>query len=64
MLSNHFVNAAKSLNLQKKVLTENGETNEFKSHISIKMILEKCPEIVPESFKFELVSNDALQRWI
>ena len=64
MLSNHFVNAAKSLNLQKKVLTENGETNEFKSHISIKMIREKCPEIVSESFKFELVSNDALQRWI
>ena len=24
------------------------------------MILEKYPEIVPESFKFELVSNDAL----
>ena len=50
--------------VQKSSKTSFPETNEFKSHISIKMILEKCPEIVPESFKFELVSNDALQRWI
>ena len=38
--------------------------NEFKNHVSIKMIHEKYPEILPESFKFQLVSNNEVRKEI
>ena len=38
--------------------------NDFENHISIKMIHEKYPEILPESFKFQLVSKNEVKKEI
>ena len=44
-------------------LGRNG-VNELENHISIKMIQEKYPEILPESFKFQLVFNNEVRKEI
>ena len=38
--------------------------NGFENHISIKMIHEKYPEILPESFKFQFLSNNEVTKEI
>ena len=45
------------LNPQKQVLPENGDINEFRSHLSTKMINENYAQIVPWKFKFKLISS-------
>ena len=52
IMNNYFINVTKSLNLNKQLGVELSSVNEFENHISIKMIHEKHPEILPESFKF------------
>ena len=51
-MNNYFINVTKTLNLKKQLGFGRSGVNEFENHISIKMIHEKYPEILPESFKF------------
>ena len=53
---NIFLNVTKSLILKNQITSGNDDGND--SYINIKMIHKKDPEIVPESFKFELVSGN------
>ena len=53
---NIFLNVTKSLILKNQITSGNDDEND--SYINIKMIHKKDPEIVPESFKFELVSDN------
>ena len=50
IMNNYFINARYS------------GVNEFENHISIKMIHEKYPEILPESFKFQFLSNNEVKK--
>ena len=50
--NNYFMNITKTLNLKKQHGVGRSGVNESENHISIKMIHEKYPEIIPESFKF------------
>ena len=50
----------KTLNLKKQLGVGHSGVNEFENHISIK----KYPEILPESFKFQLVSNNEVKKEI
>ena len=52
IMNNYFINVTKTLNLKKQLGVGCTGVNEFENHISIKMIHEKYPEILPESFKF------------
>ena len=52
MMNNYFINVTKTLNLIKHLGAGCSGLNEFENHISIKMIHEKNPQILPESFKF------------
>ena len=52
IMNDYFINATRTLNLNKHFSASNGDPSEFDSHISIKMIHEKYPEIIPESFNF------------
>ena len=52
IMNNYFINITKTLNLKKQLGHGRSGVNEFENHISIKMIHEKYPEILPESFKF------------
>ena len=54
----------KTLNLKKQLDTSRSGVNEFENQFSIKMILEKYPEILPESFKFQLVSDSNVKKEI
>ena len=58
VMNNYFINVTKTLNLKKQLGVGRSGVNEFDNHISIKMIHEKYPEILPESFKFLFVSNN------
>ena len=62
--SDYFINVTKTLNLKKQFCVRRSGVNEFENHISIKMIHEKYPEILPGSFKFQLVSNNELKKEI
>ena len=64
IMNNYFINVTKTLNLKKQLGVRRSGVNEFKNHISIKMIYEKYPEILPESFKFQLVSNNEVKKEI
>ena len=65
IMNNYFINVTKTFNLIKKQLGIGCiGINEFENHISIKMIHEKYPEILPESFKFQLVSNNEVKKEI
>ena len=59
IMNNYFINITKTLNLKKQI-----PENEFDTHISIKKIHERYLEIVPESFKFEFVSNKDVEKEI
>ena len=50
IMNNYFINVKKTLNLKKQLGLVRSGINEFENHISIKMIHEKYPEILPESF--------------
>ena len=64
-MNNYFIiNVTKTLNFKKQFDVGNSGVNEFENHISIKMIREKYPEILPESFKFQLVSNNEVKKEI
>ena len=52
ILNHYFINTTKPLNLKKQLCLGRSGVNEFENHISIKMIHEKYPEILPESSKF------------
>ena len=62
IMNNYFINVTKTLNLKKQLGLGRSGVNEFENHISIKMIHEKYPEILPESFKFQLVSNNEVKK--
>ena len=57
IMNNYFINVTKTLNLKKQLGVGRSGVNEFENHISIKTIHEKYPEILPESFKFQLLSE-------
>ena len=54
----------KTLNLQKQLGVARNRVNEFLNHINIKMIHEKYAEILPESFKFQFLSNNEVKKEI
>ena len=64
IMNNYFINVTKTLNLKKQLGVGRSGVNEFENHISIKMIHEKYPETLPESFKFQLVSHNEVQKEI
>ena len=57
IMNNYFINVTKTLNLKKQLGVGSSGVNEFENHISIKTIHEKYPEILPESFKFQFLSE-------
>ena len=64
IMNNYFINVTKTLNLKKQLGLGRTGVNEFENHISIKMIHEKYPEILPESFKFQFLSNNEVKKEI
>ena len=56
IMNNYFINVIKALYLKKQLGVGRSGVNEFQNHISIRMIHEKHPEILPESFEFPFVS--------
>ena len=62
IMNNYFINVTKTLNLKKQLGVGRGGINEFENHISIKMIHEEYPEILPESLKFQLVPNNEVKK--
>ena len=64
VMNNYFINVTKTLNLKKQLGLGRSGVNEFENHISIKMIHEKYPEILPESFKFQFLSNNEVKKEI
>ena len=64
IMNNYFINVTKTLNLKKQLGLGRSGVNEFENHISIKMIHEKYPEILPESFKSQFLSNDEMKKEI
>ena len=49
-------------NLKKQLRVGRSGVNKFENHVSIKMIHEKYPEILPGSFRFQLVSNNEVKK--
>ena len=49
-------------NFKKQLRVGRSGVNKFENHVSIKMIHEKCPEILPGSFRFQLVSNNEVKK--
>ena len=64
IMNNYFINATKILNLKKQHGVGRSGVNEFENLISIKIIYEKYPELLPESFKFRFVSNNEVKEEI
>ena len=64
IMNDYFMNITRTLNLNKDFGASNDDPSEFESHISIKMIHEKYPEIIPDSFNFKLVSDDNVKKEI
>ena len=63
-MNNYFKNVTKTLNLKKQLGVRLSGVNYFENHISIKIIHEKHPEILPESFKFQSVPNNEVKKEI
>ena len=63
-MNNYFINVTKTLNVKKQLGFGRRGVNEFENHISIKMIHEKYSEILPESFKFQFLSNNEVKKEI
>ena len=64
MRKKQLINVAKILNLKKQLGVGRSGVNEFENHITIKTIHEKYPEILPESFKFQFLSNNEVKKEI
>ena len=64
MMNNYFINVTKTLNLKKQHGVGRSGVNELENHINIKMIHEKYSEILPESFKFQFLSNNEVKKEI
>ena len=64
VMNNYFINATKTLNLRKQLGVGRSGVNKCENHISIKMVHEKYPEVLPESFKFQFVSNNEVRKEI
>ena len=64
IMNNYLINITKTLNLKKQLGVGRSRVNKFENHISIKMIHEKYPEILPESFKFQFLSNNEVKKEI
>ena len=64
MMNNYFINETKTLNLKKQHGVGRSGVNELENHINIKMIHEKYSEILPESFKFQFLSNNEVKKEI
>ena len=64
VMNNYFINVTKTLSLKKQHDVGCSGVNEFENHIIIKMIHEKYPEILPESFKFQFASNNEVKKEI
>ena len=64
IMNNYFINITKTLNLKKQLGVRCNGVNEYDNHIGIKMIHEKYSEILPERFKFQLVSNNEVKKEI
>ena len=64
IMNNYFINVTKTLNLKKQLGVGRSGVNEFDNHISIKMIHEKYPEILPESFKFQFLPKNEVKKEI
>ena len=64
VMNNYFLSVTKTLNLKKQLGLGRSGVNEFENHISIKMIHEKYPEILPESFKFQFLYNNEVKKEI
>ena len=64
IMNNYFINVTKTLDFKKQLGLGRSGVNEFENHISIKMIHEKYPEILPESFKFQFLSNNEVKKEI
>ena len=60
--NNYFINVTKTLNLKKQLGVGHSGVNEFRNPISIKVIHEKYPEILPESFKSQFLSNNEVKK--
>ena len=63
-MNDYFINVTRTLNLKKQFSFRNGDPSEFDNHVSIKMTHEKCLEIIPDSFNFELVSDNDINKEI
>ena len=64
IMNDYFINVTRTLNLKNQFSAKNDNPSEFYSHISVKIIHEKYPEIIPESFNFELVSDNDVKKEI
>ena len=64
IMNNYLINITITLNLKKQLGVGRSRVNKFENHISIKMIHEKYPEILPESFKFQFLSNNEVKKEI
>ena len=58
----NVMNVTKAFNLKKQLGIGRSGINEFENHIRIKMVHEKDPEILPESFRLKLVSNNEVKK--
>ena len=64
IMNNYFINVTKTLNFKKQLGFGRSGVNEFENRVSIEMVHEKYSEILPESFKFQRVSNNEVKKEI
>ena len=61
-MNKYFVNIAKTLRLKRSKKYDSNDidilTSQFKDHASIKKIKLNYPEIIPDTFNFNLVSPE------
>ena len=59
-----IINVTRTLQLKKHLSASNSDPSKFDSHVWFKMIHEKYPEIILESFNFKLVSDNDVRKEI
>ena len=64
IMNNYFINVRKTLNLKKEPSVGRSGVKEFENYYRIKMIHEKYPEIIPESFKLQFLYNNEVEKEI
>ena len=57
IMNDYFINVTRTLNLNKYFSTSNSDPSKLGSHISINLVHEKYPEIIPESVNFNFNKN-------